>query len=216
MNEYRRNKSMKRASASLSKALEAMGGDPAQVRKAMRANQVRHMWQDLMEANHDEGILMHTNSVYIIRRTQEDYEQAQGRLPHAPANGLDDKKDSGATGYGKQLIVYVDDSMVASELNARRELIKLQFASRYGEILDEFKIFISRGQYRNNYPFRQKEAPSYSEDVPSIPLTAEERASVHERVQAIEDPKLRALIEKTMTADLEWKKGIAAAKGQQS
>ena len=197
----------------MSRAIEAMGGDSAQVRKSMRASQVRAMWKDLMEANHDEGILMHTNSVYIVRRTEEDYENAQGRMNHAPANGMDDRKDATASGLGKQLIVYVDDSMVASELNARRELIKMQFAMRYGEQIDEFKIFVSRGQYRNNFPFRPTEPPSYVEDVPSVPLTPQERQSVHERVQVIEDETLRRHIEETMVADLEWKKGIEAAKG---
>lgn len=205
---------MKRASAAMASAIEAMGGDPSELRKSLRASQVRHMWKDLMESNHDEGILMHTNSVYIVRRTREDYENSQGRMSHAPVNGMDDRKDAGATGLGKQLIVYVDDSMVASELNARRELIKMQFALRYGEQLDEFKIYVSRGQYRNNYPFKEQAVLSYAENVPSVPLTPEERQSVHQRVQVIDDPLLRKHLEDTMVADLEWKKGIEAAKNR--
>ena len=59
----------------------------------------------------DEPIVRHTNAVYIRR-----------------------------TDAGKELIAYVDESMYAAELNARRELIKLQFLRRYGEEIGAFKI----------------------------------------------------------------------------
>ena len=69
--------------------------------------------------------LDHTNAVYIVREGDE-----------------------------KTLIVYVDDSMFAAELNARRELIKLKFLQKFNEEIEEFKILISRGRYKQNYPIR--------------------------------------------------------------
>ena len=80
--------------------------------------------------------LDHTNSVYIIRENDR-----------------------------KILIVYVDESIFATELNARRELIKLKFLERFNEKLDEFRILVSRGKYRTHYAYRtDKEEPFYIEN----------------------------------------------------
>lgn len=215
-NRFSRSKrfNMGKAGKEIAGAISAMGASSAEAAKNLRASQVKAMWRDLMESNGDDAILDHTNAVYIIRRTVEDYENSRGRLPHTPQNAIDDRKDASATGVGKQLIVYVDDSMVASELNARRELIKMQFAARYREVLDEFKIFISRGQYKNNHPFKSRPKPSYESKVESVPLTPEELAWVHDQVQVIQDPRLRANFEKAMIADMEWRRGEAKADAQ--
>ena len=60
-------------------------------------------------------ILAHTNNVFILHAGDA----------RTPRRDHDDRKDAGATGTGKQLVVYVDESIVAAELNARRELVKL-------------------------------------------------------------------------------------------
>lgn len=180
-------------------AIQAMGGSAIEAAKAARAGRVRQMWEELMRAGGDDYILEHTNSVFIL-------DAADVRTPR---HDHDDRKDAGATGTGKQLLVYVDESIVAAELNARRELVKLQFYERFGEEIDEFKIFISRGPYKSVHPFvHNDEPPSYLERAVPVPLSEAERAAVSEQTAAIENPRLRRAVENAMVADLEWKRGL--------
>ena len=181
-------------------AIQAMGGSAEEAAKSARAGHVRHMWEEIMRAGGDDYILEHTNNVFII----------DGRDVRAPRRDLDDRKDVGATGSGKQLLAYVDESIVAAELNARRELVKLQFYERFGEEIDEFKIFISRGQYKSLHPFVHNEAvPSYIEPANPMPLTDAEHELVSRQIAQINDARLRRAVEKAMVADLEWKKGLS-------
>lgn len=132
----------------------------------------------------DPVFLDHTNSVYIIREGDE-----------------------------KTLIVYVDDSIFAAELNARRELIKLKFFQRFNEKIDEFKILISRGRYKQNYPFRNQDGdPFYIEPAQRVPLSEGRRAEIEDQCACIPDERLRKSLMKAMISDLEWKSGIEKRK----
>lgn len=190
---------MARIRTLLPQTLSDMGGSMEQAAKASRAAEVRRMWEKVMLQGGDRYILEHTNNVFIL-----DSEDAKPfRSDH------DDRKDVGGTGQGKQLIVYVDESIVAAELNARRELVKLQFFELFGEEIDTFKIIISRGQYKKHHPFmRDGEGGGSSERVAGIPLDDEERALVQRQVAAIEDPHLRQVVQRAMISDLEWKKAL--------
>lgn len=108
----------------------------------------------------------------------------------------------------KVLIVYVDESIFAAELNGRRELIKLKFLQQFNEELDEFKICISRGAYKKNYPFRETDLPSYVEQVQPITLSEDELNNLHAQTKEVKNPKIRNTLLKAMIADLEWKKGL--------
>ena len=188
--------------AVLPQALRDMGGSPEEIAKRARATAVRHMWESLMRASGDDYILEHTNNVYILREGDA----------RAPRSDHDDRKDAGATGKGKQLVVYVDESIVAAELNARRELVKLQFFEQFGEEIDEFKILISRGQYKLNHPFvTQDETPAYIEGATPVPLDDAERAAVREQLANIDNKQLRDAAERAMVADLEWKRGLESS-----
>ncbi|MGI6590752.1 MAG: DUF721 domain-containing protein [Eggerthellaceae bacterium] len=180
----------------------SLGGSAAEARKAARGAQVRAMWQKLMEHNHDEFILAHTNNVYIVWAT--------GKPAAHGKRYRDDGKDADATGKGKQLIVYVDDSAVAAELNARRELIKLQFMQHFNEDLDEFKIIISRGRYKQYHPFAAETPPSYEDKAEPVPLDQHEQRLVEEQAGRIENPVLARSFARAMEKDLAWKKGLKA------
>ena len=183
-----------------SAAIQSMGGSAADVAKVTRAGRVRRMWEELMRASGDEYILEHTNNVFIL----------DGEDVRAPRRDHDDRKDAGATGTGKQLLAYVDESIVAAELNARRELVKLQFFERFGEEIDEFKIFISRGQYKSFHPFvRQEQAPSYEERATPVPLSDDELVAISEQTAGIDNAHLRKAVQRAMVADLEWKRGLS-------
>ena len=132
----------------------------------------------------DQVFLDHTNAVYIIRE--------------------DDRKI---------LIVYVDESIFAAELNARREMIKLKFLERFNERIDEFRILISRGRYKENHPFREEEPePFYVDDVRPVPLSSEKLMEIDEGIADIPDENLRKALKKAMISDLEWKNGIELEK----
>ena len=185
----------------LPQAVQAMGGSPGEAAKAARADEVRRMWKDIMLRGGDDYILAHTNNVFILK-------EGDARTPR---RDHDDRKDAGARGVGKQLVAYVDESIVAAELNARRELVKLQFFELFGEEIDEFKIIISRGQYKSHHPFAQHATdPSYVERAVPVPLTPEERAIAAQQVEGIQNDRLRRAVERAMIADLEWKKGLPA------
>lgn len=189
---------MARMRSILPQAVTAMGGSMAEAAKIARAADVRRMWESIMRMGGDEYILAHTNNVFILREG----EARPLRSDH------DDRKDAGATGVGKQLIVYVDESIVAAELNARRELVKLQFRQQFDEEIDEFKIIISRGQYKKHHPFADAQPAYGTDNVRPVPLDDSEREMVQRQVELVEDPRLRRAVERAMIADLEWKKAL--------
>lgn len=103
--------------------------------------------------------------------------------------------------------------MFAAELNARRELIKLKFLQKFNEEIEEFKILISRGRYKQNYPFRDQGGdPFYVGPAVRVPLPEERRAELEEQCSLISDERLRKSLLKAMISDLEWKSGIEKRK----
>ena len=117
----------------LSGSMDDAAKDASSAKKAKRALQVRSMYKTVIEqvlASDPRGarvLLEHTNAVYII---------------HEERRGQD----------RKVLIVYVDEGVFAAELNGRREVIKMKFGLM-GEELAEFRILVSRGEYKRNHPF---------------------------------------------------------------
>ena len=126
----------------------------------------------------EEIFLEHTNSVYIINENE-----------------------------GKTLIVYVDESIYAAELNARRELIKLKLLKEFNEDIRDFKILISRSSYKKNYPFKKDRQISNSLDINPQPLTEEEINKVNDVSLLVENENLRKSLKKAMISDWELKKG---------
>ena len=107
----------------------------------------------------------------------------------------------------KKLVVYVDDSIFAAELNARRELIKMQLAGRFGEEVDEFQIRISKGRHKNVHPFVE-DIPSFEQggkkaSGPLRQLSSEEKEAIEADAMAIEDPRIRKAFVRAMISDLE-------------
>lgn len=127
----------------------------------------------------EDFFLEHTNSVFILNENNQ-----------------------------KTLIVYVDESIFAAELNGRRELIKLEFLKKFNEEIDEFKICISRGSYKKNYPFKEIKTDHYKDDVSSVPLTEDEIKFLYSQTESIKNIATRNALLKAMISDLEWKKGI--------
>lgn len=194
---------MARMRSVLPQVVESMGGSMADAAKIARAAEVRRMWSEILLSSGDSYLLEHTNNVFIMRGE----EARKMRSDH------DDLKDAGGTGEGKQLIVYVDESIVAAELNARRELMKFLFFERYGEEIDTFKIIISHGRYKQHHPFAQPDMRPDDARVQSVALDEGELSLVEQQVARIENPRLKDALRRAMVADLEWKKGISQVVG---
>lgn len=128
---------MEKLGASIPDLLAQMSANNATARLNLRAKQVRARYKEALERVYGSTaqlFLEHTNNVYIMNK-----------------DGV------------RTLIVYVDDSIFAAELNAQRELIKLKLLELFGEDIETFDIFISRGSYKNNHPFLSDEDESAGE-----------------------------------------------------
>ena len=166
---------MKKLGKDIEYLIASLSADSDQARINLRAHQVRSRYRQALESVYRESaplFLEHTNNVYIMR------------------------KDGIPT-----LIVYVDESIFAAELNAQRELIKLKLLELFGEQIEQFEIYVSRGDYKNHHPYSEEGATSAAA-IPLPELTEEGRARVSELGAKVEDPGVRASLEKAMTADM--------------
>lgn len=180
---------MRKLSKSMPATLLAMGrdnGDAARI--ARRTAEVRQMWANAVE------------------KMWRDPEAAAIILSHTNGVGIVEEKNHRDERY-KKLYVYVDDSIVLTELNALRERIKLLFLAEFNEDVQEFEIRISRGARKKDRPYKEEEPPPYIDKTPAKPLSAEEMEEVERRVASIENDSVRKSIRKAMIADLQWKKG---------
>ena len=163
-----RNNSLRPVSSSLSSFASSM---PEEVKK-------RVLVQRKIEKTHaqfaelDPFILKHTNSVYLLK--------------------------SQAVPGAYDLVVYLDNSTCAAELNARRELLRFEYLDRFNTTIDVFEIRISRGPYRGKHPFAERLSSDTQPKERS--LSEEETARIEEMTSAIEDPRLRASFQRAMTA----------------
>ena len=172
---------MKKIGADITHFIATLAGDSDQARINLRAHQVRDRFKRALEVVYRDMaplFLAHTNNVYIMNK-----------------DGV------------RTLIVYVDESIFAAELNAQRELIKLHLLELFGEDVESFEIHVSRGKYKKNHPYLSEEDETVIKKPPSVPLNDNEKEYVSNTVSTVEDNRLREALRKAMTADMEWKKG---------
>ena len=187
---------MKDFSSRISKTLLGMGkADDETARLARRTAEVRALWSQAVKKmwrNSDAAdlVLAHTNMVGITVETNHRGETY------------------------KKMFVYVDDSIVLTELNALRERIKLLFRTDFQEDIQEFEIKISQGARKKFHPYKEENPVDYIDQTSPIALSDEELAAVEERIKGIEKPALQASLRKAMVADLQWKKGLNDKNGQ--
>lgn len=123
----------------------------------------------------DPFILRHVNSVYLLRSKSVD--------------GMFD------------LVVYLDNSTCAAELNARRELIRLKYRERFDTLIDVFEIRISKGRYRDSHPFCGGAAEGKPFDAVAADMDPSESSRIDELASVIEDPALRNSFKRAMAAN---------------
>lgn len=164
-----------------------LAGDQDQARINMRANQVRDRYRSVIEMVYRDTadlFLKHTNNVYILNK-----------------DGV------------RTLIVYVDESIYAAELNAQRELIKLALLQTFDEDVEEFNIYVSRGKYKAHHPYAIDDEFATKETFKPQPLDEKEQGFVKNTVETLQAPALKKSFEKAMTASLGLNK---AEKGKTS
>ena len=171
---------MKKIGPGIQSFLTATAGDQDQARIALRAQQVRERYKEVLEKVYRQTsslFLAHTNNVYIMKKNDK-----------------------------RTLIVYVDESIFAAELNAQRELIKLELLELFNEEVENFEIYVSRGAYKKNHPYLTEIEQNEEEPYTPVSLNQIEREYVKNTAQTVEALPLRKSFEKAMTAAMELTK----------
>ena len=123
------------------------------------------------------------------------------------------KHTTGAHLRDRILIVYVDNNTWATEYTAMAEQYRRSINENLGEDLVSGLRFTVSRKVAEEHRLRRAEIELdefYREDdVPSIPLTANERAQIESSVAEIPDAGLREAVLRATVKDLEWKKGLA-------
>lgn len=164
-----RDNSLRPVSSSLSDFVSSM---PEEVKRRVLVKRKIEKTHAQFAELVDPFILKHTNSVYLLK--------------------------SQAVPGAYDLVVYLDNSTCAAELNARRELLRFEYLDRFNTTIDVFEIRISRGPYKDKHPFADSldsDAQAESRD-----LSEEESARIEEMTSTIKDPRLRASFRRAMAA----------------
>ncbi|RDB58853.1 phosphoadenosine phosphosulfate sulfotransferase [Paraeggerthella hongkongensis] len=190
---------MKTLGSGLKELMASFGAGDDSGARARRAAAVKVMWRKAVEAVYKDAapmVLDHINAVYVMRADDVDDARAAARV----------------TDGGTVLVVYSDDSMIRSDLDARQEFLKMKL-NEQGEHVEAFCIKPSRFDMKSRHPFRPDSA-----DEPGVgasgapvrpaarrPLAPEETAAVEELVATVDNAAVRRALEKAMIADLQRK-----------
>lgn len=147
-----------------------------QKKKVLIDRKIKQVYQQFSQCV-DAFILNHVNSVYLI------------------------KEDSDVSRETRLVLtVYVDNSLVAAELNAQRELVVLKYRELFARTIDEFVIKISHGAYRENYPFQKESSESEKK---FHRLSPEEEAEIESQISHIKDKDIRQSFQRVLKATKE-------------
>lgn len=117
-----------------------------------------------------------------------------------------------------ELLIYVDSPVWATELSALSEPYRVAINEHMGRnLVRSVRFAVSRKvEQEREWARRDDERTEfYAQDkVESVPLTDNERAQVEASAKSIPDAELREAVIRATVADLEWKKGIRAARSR--
>ncbi|WP_165248556.1 hypothetical protein [Adlercreutzia sp. ZJ141] len=117
----------------------------------------------------------------------------------------------------KQLIVYSDDSMVRSDLDARQEFLKMRLRES-GEYIEKFKILPSKMDMRSRHPFLDEDGNlkkgsdvnmSRSERFKKLEVPAETFDMLINHVEDIDNEQVKKSLDKAIRANLSRSKDIS-------
>lgn len=187
---------MKKLGEGLNELMVVLGSADEATRMAARSAEVNVHWRTAVEAVYKDAadlVLDHINAVYVMAP-----DEVVGGRPTAPT------PDGGTV-----LVVYSDDSLIRSDLDARQEFLKMKLKEQ-GERVETFKIMPSRFEMKARHPFRRDKddvsTPRFNDTrTPPEPLealTPDERAHLESQVSSIENSAVRTALLKAMAADL--------------
>ena len=188
---------MKKLADGLNELMASFGSGDDSAARVRRAAAVKVKWRAAVEAVYKDAaqmVLDHVNAVYVMSAADVDDARAAARV----------------TNGGTVLVVYADDSMIRSDLDARQEFLKMKL-NEQGERVEAFCIKPSRFDMKARHPFRPDPddplapAPGSAPERPLRPLSAEQRADIEQRAATVENPAVRRALEAAMTADLQRK-----------
>lgn len=147
--------------------------------KARRASQVRDRWATAVRA------------VYVSDETVEFI------LSHVNAVYI----------VEDELIVYADDSLVRSDLDARQEFLKMALYSQGERVFARFKILPSKFGMKQRHPFGapaclnpSRGSLEQDQRLDAAPTFTESQAD--QLVSSVSDPSLREALKRAVMADL--------------
>lgn len=159
--------------------------------RQQRVAEVKHRWKVAVERVYKGSaqlVLEHTNAVYIMR--PED---------------TDDKMAAKVSARGTLLLVYSDDAMVRSDIDARQEFLKMRL-NEQGEHVEVVSIKASRQGMKTRHPFASTsfafESTTVAGSSKAEPtMDAVLSAKLSRQADSIENKKLREAIQKALQAN---------------
>ena len=174
----------------LQQLLRSLGASGVQAARSQRVAEVHVRWKCAVEAVYRDSaplVLDHTNGVYIMKPEQANDPMA-ARVP------------AGKT----LLVVYCDDAMIRSDIDARQEMLKIRL-NEQGEHVALFSIKPARFDMKARHPFREEAARAAQQTAqasrtPEPLISSEAAARLREQAACVEDKRLRESILKALEA----------------
>lgn len=174
----------------LQQLLRSLGASGVQAARSQRVAEVHVRWKCAVEAVYRDSaplVLDHTNGVYIMKPEHANDPMA-ARVP------------AGKT----LLVVYCDDAMIRSDIDARQEMLKIRL-NEQGEHVALFSIKPARFDMKARHPFREEAARAAQQAAqaartPEPLISSEAAARLREQAACVEDKRLRESILKALEA----------------
>ncbi len=170
---------------------QQIGDLPIEAVKSARVAEVHFRWKRAVQQVYKESanlVLDHTNAVYIMRPSDTDDKAA-------------DKVSPGHT----LLIVYLDDAMIRSDIDARQEFLKVRL-NEQGEHVEVFSIKASRQGMKSRHPFKNEGAADETSSAATKKevkktLTPTQSEGLIQQTKEIQNSALRDALTKAIKAN---------------
>lgn len=193
---------MRRLSDGIDSLLRRLGALDSAAAEALRYERVNRLWEEASREVFGSAaslVLDHTNTVYLMTPEQA----ADLRRFDRPRSAMQ------RSFSGNVLVVYADDSLVRSEIDARQQLLVMK-CHQLGEHVEGVVILPSKGAMKARHPFREKplegavptSTPTEAAR-PSEPLPPEEAQRIEGALNGMDNVALREAVRRAITANLD-------------
>ncbi|BAK43291.1 hypothetical protein [Eggerthella sp. YY7918] len=206
---------MKKVGEGVKEIIAALaGGSDEASQKAARAAAVNVLWRNAVEAVYKDAaqtVLDHINAVYIMSGDACIGGQRDG-ITRKQGAQITTSYGARSQSRGAQIVIYADDSLIRSDLDARQEFLKMRLKEQ-GEHIDTFKILPSRFDMKARHPFKnvssgeQKEHQENEEsEFPT--LTTDQLTALEEEAQKVENSSVQQALLNALRASTQQKNNI--------